>query len=62
VRDEPPNLNVIAVGIDAKMTLDRMRLTGHAASLHVRAIARRSSSSSQRATMIAPGATGARDS
>ena len=36
MRNEPPDLNVIAFGINAKMTLDRMRLTGHDASLHLR--------------------------
>jgi hypothetical protein len=36
VRNEPPDLNVIALGINPKVTLDRMRLTGHDASLHLR--------------------------
>jgi hypothetical protein len=34
VRNEPPDLHVIAFGINAKMTLDRMSLTGHELSLH----------------------------
>lgn len=54
VRDEAPDLDVIALSINAKMTLDRVRLTGQAVSVHVlpRAQAAKRQSRQSRARLV----------